>query len=467
MRPKRHALRASALAGAALAVCVSAAASAAAVAGAASSTPVTIFVSRATGSHGKAADGPSRAPAISKRGRYVVFSSTARNLSGSDRAKTRDVFLRDLDRHRTELVSRVTGLSGKGADKSSDAPSISGDGRYVAFESRASGLGDAQDTPQVTDVFVRDRGLRTTTLVSRATGTEGQAGDFDSRGPAISANGRFVAFESNAENLSPVDDARYTDIFVRDLRGGSTRLVDRAPGTPGPGADGNAARPAISADGRYVAFDSNASNLSKTNDDKFTNVYVRDTRADHTILVSRVKGPHGTGADGDSADPSISADGRYVAFESSAPNLSQQDDDSVVDVFVRDLKKNRTILVSRANGRSSAGGNLSSRNPSISSDGRFVAFDSLANDLSTADDDAHTGRNVYVRDLTGGRTSWVSRAKGDAKFQPDSVAPAIAGDGSAVAFQSNAANLSAEDRDPQLDVFVFPLANGSSAARPR
>jgi hypothetical protein len=91
-----------------------------------------------------------------------------------------------------------------------------------------------------------------------------------------------------------------------------------------------------------------------------------------------------------------------------------------------------------------------------------VAFDSLANDLSTADDDAHTGRNVYVRDLTGGRTRWVSRAKGDAKLEPDSVAPAIAGDGSSVAFQSDAANLSEDDRDPQLDVFVFPLEKDSS-----
>ena len=418
------------------------------------------LLSRGTGANGKAGDAPSGAPAVSKDGRFVAFSSAAGNFSDRD-SSARDVFVRDLRGDRTELVSARNGRDGRGGRGESARPSISADGRFVAFQSKAPSLADAADDEAALDVFVRDRKLRVTLLASRASGEQGLAADFDSGSPSISADGRLVAFDSIAENLSPADDARYRDIFVRDLREGSTRLVDRSPGSPGRSGDGNAERPSISANGSRVAFESDANNLSELDDDKVRNVFVRDLDRDETILVSRAPGDDGKGGDGPSSHAAISADGRYVAYVSAAKNLSKADDDRVRDVFVRDLEKNETVLVSRASGKNGAAGNLSSAAPTISGDGRFVAFESLANDLSDADDDSGTARNVYVRDLVDARTQWVSRAKGRGKRRADLSSPSIAANGALVAFASDADNLSGDDRDPAADVFSFPVrSNG-------
>ena len=417
----------------------------------------TILISRASGADGAGAGAASTSPAVSKDGRFVVFSSEARNLSEADSDTTRDIFVRDLRDNRTELASIAAGRGARGGDGNSAEPSISADGRFVAFQSKARGLAGVQDDEIGVDVYVRDRRLRTTALASRATGSEGEPADFDSTSPALSANGRVVAFESIAENLSAADDARYRNIFVRDLRSGATRLVDRASGSPGKAANGSAADPSISADGDRVAFESDADNLSRDDRDKVRNIYVRDLGSDRTLLVSRADGEKGRAADGASSSAAISADGRFVAFVSEANSLSEQDDDSVRNVYVRDLENDRTLLANRANSKNGAGGNLSSGAPSISDDGRLVAFESLANDLSDRDDDAGTDRNVFVRDLIQGKTLWISRAKGTQSRKGDSHGAAIAGGGSLVAFSSNATNLSDDDVDPAPDVFALPL----------
>ncbi len=335
------------------------------------------------------------APSISADGRYVAFSSTADNLSAEDNDPAADIFVRDLQTGTATLVSRASGPTGAAGDRDSEAPAISVDGRFVAFASEADNLG-AENNDPAANIFVRDLQANTTTLVSRASGAAGPAGDLRSEAPSISADGRFVAFDSIAHNLSD-EDWSGIDVFVRDLQANTTTLVSRASGAAGAAGDGGSIDPSISADGRFVAFDSTAHNLSGE-DWLGTDVFVRDLQANTTILVSRASGASGAPGDLGSIDPSISADGRYVAFDSLADNLSAEDNDAVFeDTFVRDLQANTTTLVSRASGASGAaadsGGRDQSR-PSISADGRYVAFDSLADNLSTEDYDV-LGTDCY------------------------------------------------------------------------
>jgi hypothetical protein len=412
----------------------------------------TIFVSRADGANGLAGDEDSFLPSTNADGRLVAFQSNANNLSADDDDNVDNIFVRDIRNGRTRLVSRADGANGAGADKASTVPSISGMDR-VAFQSRATNL-SAVDLDAVEDVFARDVGDGTTVLVSRENGTTGAAGDGDSGFASISQSGRFVAFQSDANNLSANDNNAVTNVFVRDLQNNTTRLVDRANGTNGAAADAGAAFPSISANGRYVAFESDANNLSANDNNAVTNLFVRDLQNGSTRLVSRADGSNGAGADDSSSNPSISGNGRYVAFESNANNLSGTDNDNVSNVFVRDLQNGTTRLTSRASGTSGAGADDASLSASISGNGRYVAFESLADNLS-ADDDNNVF-NVFVRDLDQRTTTLASRASGTngPGGNDSSNFPAMSVDGVSVAFQSAADNLSAEDDNNVVNIFV-------------
>jgi Tol biopolymer transport system component len=408
------------------------------------------LVSRATG--GAPADGPSMEPTVSSDGRFVAFSSEADNLSAEDADGVRDVFVRDLATGVTTLVSRATGPGGAGGDDGSSRPSISADGRLVAFSSFAHNL-SIEDDDAFEDVFVRDMVLGTTTLVSRASGPGGAGGDHASFAGTISADGTRVAFVSAAVNLSGVDDPASQDVFVRDLPTATTTLASRAAGPDGVPADANSLSPVLSADGRYVAFSSLASTLSAEDDDFYRDVFVRDLGTGATILVSRAAGAFGAAGDGHSFEPSVSGDGRFVAFSSRADNLSLEDDDSPEDVYVRDLVVNSTVLASRASGGGGAPGDSDSFAASISADGSRVAFTSEARNLSAEDGDVVT--DVFVRDLPGGLTTLASRAAGPAGVAADDNAfgPEISADGRHVAFHSAADDLSAEDLNAFANVF--------------
>src|SRR3954454_17416685 len=185
-------------------------------------------------------------------------------------------------------------------------------------------------------------------------------------GPSISADGRFVAFESDADNLSTADDNTSNTILVRDFQTNTTILVSRTTG--GVAADDGSTDATISADGRYVAFSSTANNLSTDDNDTLTNVFVRDLQANTTTLVSRQSASDG-GAAADNANstfPSISPDGRFVGFDSGADNLSSADDNTVTNVFLRDIDAGKTILVSRQSGGAGAGGDAGSNSSSVS-----------------------------------------------------------------------------------------------------
>ena len=397
------------------------------------------LISRATG--GAATDGGSSEASISADGRHVAFTSDADNLSDEDDNEVPNVFLRDTVAGTTILVDRVGSPNNFSPDSST--PSISADGRFIALE-----IGK----PTQEQIQLRDTTTVPLELVSRASGLF-PAGNKASLAPSISADGRFVAFESAATNLVNDDDKAVSDIFVRDTVALTTTLVSRASGPEGEEGDGASLAPSISADGRFVAFGSSATNLSNDDLGGTSDIFVRDLVSSTTTLVSRVSSATGAAGDDDSYAASISADGNRVAFTSRADNLTSDISASSSGIFVRDLAAASTTLVSRASGAGGAVADSGSEDPAISADGRFVAFQSDATDLSDADGDP-VG-DVFVRDLAGAVTTLVSRAAGPAGAgaSDGSFRPAISGDGRFVAFESGADNLSAESGAGVSDVF--------------
>jgi Tol biopolymer transport system component len=264
--------------------------------------------------------------------------------------------------------------------------------------------------------------------------------------PSVSADGRFVAFDSEASSLVAGDLNGASDVFVHDRRTGRTRRVS----VRSTGAEGNdeSFSPSVSADGRFVAFDSDASTLVAGDLNGAGDVFVHDRRTGRTTRVSLNSA--GAGGNGESINPSISAGGRFVAFQSSASNLVAGDDNGFSDVFVRDRRTGRTRRMSLRS--SGAEGNNGSVDPSVSADGRFVAFQSLASNLVAGD--ANDVGDVFVRDRRMGRTSRVSVSSAGAEGDNGSVDPSISADGRLVAFVSDASNLVAGDGNGILDVFV-------------
>ena len=292
-------------------------------------------------SSGAEANGDSFAPALSSDGRYVAFSSAATNLVDGDTNDANDIFIRDRQANTTTRVS--VGFDGSQANGGSDQPSLSGDGRLVAFTSTASNIvnGDANN---LRDAFVYDR--QAGTAVNVSVDSNGVQGDLESASPVLSADGKFVAYQSFADNLIPDDQNEGGDIFVRDLQANTTERVSEYTGHYE--AEGDSQRPSISADGRYVAFDSDDWDLVWGDTNDSFDVFVNDRATTVTTRVS--VDDSGTQSNSDSFRPSISADGRYVAFYSEASNLVPGDTNGATDVFVYDRRSGATKRVSVAAG---------------------------------------------------------------------------------------------------------------------
>ena len=339
------------------------------------------------GAAGKWSNGNSGRPTMTPDGRFVAFDSDASTLVAGDTNGRSDVFVRDRLTGHTERVSIST--NGTQGDDSSFNPSISADGRYVAFDSRATTLAPGATT-RVQKIFVRDRLGGTTRWVSvPVPGAQLSLGD-DSDRPSISGDARYIAFESFSNDLVPNDTNSRSDIFVRDLLTQTTERVTT--GTQGE-ANGASYVPSISADGRYVAFESDATNLVGKSAG-YSNAIVHDRQTGGNELISI--GIGGVHPDSGSFNPVITADGRYVAFYSFAANLVPGDTNGQMDVFLRDRQQGVTERISvNSTGQQASG--PSGENVAIGANGRFVAFDSWSTDL--VPNDKNDSGDVYLRDL--------------------------------------------------------------------
>jgi len=321
---------------------------------------------------------------------------------------------------------------------------VSRDGRFVVFSSWATDL-VPNDTNNISDVFVRDRLLGTTERVS-ISDTEQQAENSKpSYGASISDDGRRVAFASYATNLVTGDTNNGWDIFVRDRFAGTT--VRASTGTGGTQINGETQRGEISGGGRYIAFETNVAGVVPGETGTEYDVFVKDLVDDDTELVSETAG--GTDGNGDSRRPSISSDGRYVAFDTDATNLGGTDTNNDLDVYLRDRTGDATTRVSVNSAEVQA--NKLAATPSVSATGRFVAFASFADNLAPGETGDKAG-DVFVRDLVLGTTERVSVTSAEVKGNGTSGAPSISADGDRVVFTSYAANLGAPGLDPGVVV---------------
>lgn len=400
-------------------------------------TAVTALLSVASdGTHGNA---DSFYPSLSADGSTVAFASAATNLAAPEPVRAMNIFVRFQRDGRTVRVSDAA--DGGAGDGDSTAPVLSGDGSVVAFESFADNLVSG-DINGASDIFVRDRASGRTSRVS--VDSDGVQGNEGSSSPSISADGRFVAFASDATALVPGDRNRAGDVFVHDRKTGrTTRMSVASDGKPGNGASFS---PQISADGRFVAFVSEATNLVRGDTNGAADVFVHDRETGRTSRVSVAS--NGAQLGGDAFTAAVSGDGRFVAFTTDAGNVVPGDDNHASDVFVHDGQTGRTVLVSAAgDGHPSDRGSFT---PSLSADGRSVAF---VTDGALVPDDTNNTEDVYVADLSTGALRRVSLAVDGSEGNGPSTGPSISGDGTAVAFESLADNLVVPDTNSVGDVF--------------
>src|SRR2546429_2327180 len=227
-------------------------------------------------------------------------------------------------------------------------------------------------------------------------------GNSDSSDSVISSDGRFVLFLSSANNLVTNDDnGKFVDVFLRDRTNGVTTLVSVNQTGVG-GGNGNSVSPAISTNGRYVVFESEASNLVANDTNGVSDVFLRDLQTGTTTLIS--VNSAGAGGNGASTSPLISPEGRYLAFVSAAGDLVANDTNNATDIFVRDLQNTTTTLVSVSRDGATSG-NGASDSPAMTPDGRWIAFVSMATNL-VAGATNNLG-DIYARDLVSGTTVWV------------------------------------------------------------
>jgi Tol biopolymer transport system component len=324
------------------------------------------------------------------------------------------------------------------------ASGISPNGRYVCFFSWSADL-VAGDTNADADVFVKDR---TTGAIERVSiSTSGEQGDDQSAEGKVSVDGNLVAFQSNATNFFAGDSNDRTDVFLRDRVAGVTECIS----VDSTGVQGNAAsyEPAMSRDGQFVAFTSYADNLIPHDGNGMPDVFFRDRATGWTSRVSVQDGGTG-GGNGESSGPTLSDDGRYVAFSSAADNLVDGDTNGTWDVFVHDRNTGATERVSVDS--SGVEGDIDSVGAMISANGRFVAFSSYADNL--VDGDTNGNVDVFVHDRANGVTKRVNVDSAGRQVDSDSYLGSISGDGRIVAFSSLSDELVEDDTNGKADVFV-------------
>ena len=380
------------------------------------------------------ANGYSYEPSISADGRYIAFSSNANNLIDNDNNYCSDIFVRDRLLNITERISISS--TGEEGNRDSYESFISSDGRFVTFTSYASNL-VSNDVNGFRDVFVRDRLLNVTQRLSVS--NTGEDGNGDSYGPSISSDGCYVTFYSYASNLVENDTNGVNDVFVYNRTSKTIKLISIS--FNGEEANSDSYEPFISADGNFIVFTSYASNLVENDTNDASDVFVFHQKLNTVKRVS-VSFDEGNG-DNDSFEPSISSDGRYIAFSSLASNLVENDTNGK-DIFVFDQMSGVTEKVSISNKGVEPSEN--NYNPSISGDGRYVTFvsgntkPSVSKSLSGFKNEDEI-IDIFVCDLWSKITRKISISSTGEEANANSDDPVISGNGQYVAFNSYATNL--------------------------
>jgi Tol biopolymer transport system component len=389
-------------------------------------------------------------PSLSDDLRWLAFSSYSENLVAGAANHMRDIFVRDRLGQSFEVASIDD--SGSRANGDSRRPSISADGRYVAFESWASNLVPG-DTNKRRDIFVRDRLSGTTTRVSVS--SSGVQSNGDSANAAISANGRYVAFESTAKNLDPAARNGLTQVYVRDLVAGTTRLVSKVSASVA--GNDQSVSPSISGDGVRVAFQTFATNLiSMDANGGVPDVLVHDL-ASGAFLLANVdqSGKQGMGF---AIAPAISRNGKRVAF-ASIDALHPADGNGVFDTYVRDLDAGNTLAAG-----TDASGAFSSRVThahSLSSDGHYVVFLSAAESFVPGDTGGWV--DVFRKDLVSGNVELISVSSAGAWAAGNSGHPWISPDGDVVVFTCRDDALTPGDvPDGCSDIYLRQVLTGTT-----
>lgn len=408
---------------------------------------------------------------LSDDGRYVVFESDAPNVVAGqvDANGEPDVFFHDRVADTLTLVSHVPGNPLATGDGASFAPRVSADGAWVAFVSFASDLVAGTDANLGgSDVYLYSRASGVLTLVSHAPAAPATSGNAGSEAAEISADGSYVAFVSSATDLVAGSDGNAgPDVFLYQRSGGGVTLVSHAAGSATTAANDVSQGPAISSDGRYVAFASDGTNLvaGQVDGNGRSDVFLFD-RLGATVLVSHASGLATTAADDRSEAPTISADGAWVAYQSEAQDLiaGQVDPNGKSDVFLWGRVAGTSALASRSSASATTAGNERSRVALVSGDGNWVAFESRASDLVSGGGDANLLEDVFLYSrasatvaLASHRPALPGTAGNDASF-----VTALSADGGRVSFYSLASDLAAApDVNLVGDIFLFERAGGA------
>ena len=400
-------------------------------------------ITRASLGFAKQSNGASAQPHLSADGRFVAFDSGAENLVPGDTNGVRDVFVRDRQTGTTEIVS--VSSAGVHGNANSRDPSISGDGRFVVFESWSYNL-VANDTNNRKDIFLHDRLTGTTVRLNvSATGAEA---DRDSWQAVIATTGDFIAFESRATNLVTGDTNDKNDIYVVERLTGAIERVSISVG--GPEANADCKQPAISAGGLYIAFETFASSLIPGDTNKKRDIIVRDRILGHLVRVSVDSA--GGQSNQNSAEAALSFGGRFIAFESRASNLVLGDTNGKADVFVHDLILGTTERVSVD---STAGqGNGTSSECWISGSGQYVVFESRADNLVLSDN--NDVDDIFLHNRQNGETRRISINATGVEGNDHSRNPVISINGLIIGFVSSSTNLVLSDTNIKDDIFISP-----------
>ncbi len=410
----------------------------------------------------------SRRPGLSGDSRYVVFDSVATNLvPGLATNGHRQIYLRDRQTNLTEMISLNSAGNG-GGNGDSYAPVVSDDGQTVVFESGATDLVfGIVDTNQASDIFLRDRTARRTERVSQfengtpgiCAGTGAACASYE---PAINADASVIAFGATAR-LAIDDVDTHADIYVLQ-RGGSSPVLQRAtPSFAASAPSPSQGNPSVSADGRFVAFASTSTQLANVvtvnTQDAVSDIFLYDVAARTSRKVSVPFS--GAPANGHSYAPSVSGDGRFVAFWSNAKNLTAAfpKTTDTADIFVADMSTQVPTMARVSLGLNNQQANGDSQYPAISRNGAYVAFVSRANNFDTPATDANTLFDVYRVDraCTPCNSRRVSVAVAGRDADRDSTAPAVSADGQTIAFFSDATTLVPADTNGARDAFLRQL----------